>query len=148
MPNEISTTVKLRPTRIAFLVRPSDRSSIRKIMRANSCLWGGTFNPIIPIFRNTPRVWREDRVFRRLTGKEIAKGYVKFFEPDAYVETVEGLLEEAGLGVLRGGRLESEYKQNKRYIHMKIKVPNISSHRRFNRDSEQTGQLPVPISEF
>jgi hypothetical protein len=41
-----------------------------------------------------------------------------------------------------------EYKQNKRYIHMRIKVPNISPHRRFNRNSGQTGQLLVPISEY
>ena len=31
----------------------------------------------------------------------MAKGYVRFFEPDVYVETEKGLLEEAGLGALR-----------------------------------------------
>jgi hypothetical protein len=33
-----------------------------------------------------------------------------------------------------------EYKQNKRYIYTRIEVPNISSHRKFNRNSGQTGQ--------
>jgi hypothetical protein len=31
----------------------------------------------------------------------VTRGYVKFFEPDAYVEAEEGLLEEAGLGPYR-----------------------------------------------
>jgi trimethylamine:corrinoid methyltransferase-like protein len=43
---------------------------------------------------------------------------------------------------------EIEYKKNKRYIHIKIKVPNIPSHRTFNRNSGQAGQLPVLVSEF
>jgi hypothetical protein len=42
----------------------------------------------------------------------------------------------------------AEYKKNKRYIHIKIKVPNIPSHRTFNRNSGQAGQLPVLVSEF
>jgi len=41
-----------------------------------------------------------------------------------------------------------EYKQNKRYIHIRIKVPNIPSHQIFNRNSWQTGQLFVLMSEF
>jgi len=41
-----------------------------------------------------------------------------------------------------------EYKKNKRYIHIKIKVPNIPSHRKFNQNSWQTGQLFVLMSEF
>jgi len=41
-----------------------------------------------------------------------------------------------------------EYKQNKRYIHTRIKVPNISSHRKFNRNSGQTGQILCSYLNF
>src|SRR3989442_15581627 len=97
---EISATIRLRPTRIGFLVRPTDIASIRRIMRACSCLWGGVYNPIIPVFRVPPKEWRVDP-FERVKGLAVAKGYINFFEPDVFVESEDGLLEEAGLGALR-----------------------------------------------
>lgn len=96
---EISANIRLRPTRIGFLVQPTDLSSVRKIMRACACLWGGIYNPIIPVFRNPPREWRSKR-FERVKGLAIAKGYIDFFEPDVFVESKHGLAEEAGLGAL------------------------------------------------
>ena len=42
----------------------------------------------------------------------------------------------------------SEYKWDKRYIHIRIKVPIIPSRRGFNRNSGQTSQLFVLVSEF
>lgn len=97
---EISATIRLRPTRIGFLVQPTDLTSVRKIMRACACLWGGIYNPIIPVFRNPPREWRSER-FERVKGLAVAKGYIDFFEPDVFVESKHGLLEDAGLGALR-----------------------------------------------
>lgn len=97
---ELSATIRLRPTRIGFLVRPTDLTSIRRIMRSCTCLWGGAYNPIIPVFRVPPREWRTER-FDRARGLAVAKGYVNFFEPDVFVECEEGLLEEIGLGALR-----------------------------------------------
>ena len=41
-----------------------------------------------------------------------------------------------------------EYKWNKRYFDVRIKVPNIPSHPTFNRNCGKTGQLFVLISEF
>lgn len=69
-------------------------------MRACTCLWGGTYNPIIPVFNRAPKEWRPE-MYRRFKGSEVAKGHARFFEPDVYVETEKGLLEEAGLGALR-----------------------------------------------
>lgn len=97
---EINATVRLRPTRIGFLVRPNDLDSIKKIMAYCSCLWGGSYNPIIPVFKTAPKDWRSER-FERLKGPAIARGYVNFFEPDVYVEAEEGLAEEVGLSALR-----------------------------------------------
>ena len=98
--SDLSATISLRPTRIALLVRPSDLSSIRKFMCICACLWGGAYNPIIPVFRNRPKEWRPD-LPDSLTGTQIARGYVEFFEPDAFVEAAPNLLETIGLGALR-----------------------------------------------
>jgi len=97
---EISAEIQLRPTRIGFLVRPADLASVRAIMRACACLWGGTYNPIIPVFKKPPKEWKPE-IYERFKGLAVAKGYIRFFEPDVYVETEVGLLEEAGLGALR-----------------------------------------------
>jgi len=97
---ELSAEILLRPTRIGFLTRPTDLVSVRAIMRACVCLWGGVFNPIIPVFKRAPKEWRPE-IYRRFRGIEVAKGYARFFEPDVYVETKKGLIEEAGFGALR-----------------------------------------------
>jgi hypothetical protein len=97
---DISAGIQLRPTRIGFLVRPTDLASVRAIMRACACLWGGTYNPIIPLFKRAPKEWKPE-IYEPFKGPAIAKGYVRFFEPDVYVEAEAGLLEEAGLAALR-----------------------------------------------
>jgi hypothetical protein len=97
---EISAEIHLRPTRIGFLVRPTDLASVRAIMRACACLWGGTYNPIIPVFKKPPKEWKTE-IYERFKGPAIAKGYIRFFEPDVFVEAEPGLLEKAGLGALR-----------------------------------------------
>ncbi|MHC2367415.1 hypothetical protein ACVIQT_002063 [Bradyrhizobium diazoefficiens] len=97
---ELAGEIRLRPTRIGFLVRPSDLASVRAIMRACTCLWGGAYNPIIPVFNRPPPEWKPD-IYERFKGPAVAKGYVRFFEPDVYVEAEEGLLEKAGLAQIR-----------------------------------------------
>jgi len=77
--SQISANIRLRPTRIGFLVRPTDLASVRKIMRYCACLWGGIYNPLIPVFRKPPKEWRLEP-FERLSGSDIAKGYIKFFD--------------------------------------------------------------------
>ena len=88
--------LSLRPTRIGFLLRPTDTRSLRRIMRLCACLWGGAFNPIIPVCRVLPRAWR-DQSFIHLTGSVLTRGYVQFFQPDVYVEAQPGLAEECGV---------------------------------------------------
>lgn len=65
-------------------------------MRASACLWGGAYNPIIPVSRTQPTAWRSKR-FQNPTGWETARGYVRFFEPDVYVEAEPGLAQFVGL---------------------------------------------------
>jgi hypothetical protein len=52
------------------------------------------------VFKKPPKEWKPE-IYERFKGPAIAKGYVRFFEPDVYVESEKGLLEEAGLGALR-----------------------------------------------
>jgi hypothetical protein len=100
---EAHISLRLRPVRVGLLVRPSDRKSILAFMRACSCVWGGMYNPIIPVFRTFPKAWPLEK-FERYKATDIAKGYIRFFEPDVYVEAAKGLLEEADLASLRDGR--------------------------------------------
>lgn len=93
--SHISASVRLRPVRFAFLVKPSDQKRVLEIMRINTCLWGGKYNPIIPFFRQVPSWW--DRYGHRFdTSKQIINGYLDRYEPDFLVEAEKGLA--AGLG--------------------------------------------------
>jgi hypothetical protein len=102
--NDIYASIRLRPTRIGFLVKPTDMASIRKIMRACTCLWGGIYSPIIPVFQTSPKEWRPEK-HDRIKGLAITKRYVEFFEPDVFVESESGLLKKAGLGALQNEHL-------------------------------------------
>jgi hypothetical protein len=79
MSTTMSASVRLRPTRIGFLVRPDDMAAVRQVMQVCTCLWGGIYNPIIPVCAALPETWR-DQPFREITGPELARGYVRFFE--------------------------------------------------------------------
>jgi hypothetical protein len=87
-------SLRLRPTRIGFLVSPTNMAEIRRIMQACSCLWGGLYNPIIPVCDEIPEQWRKPP-FDKTTAVELTKGYLDFFEPDVFVESESGLAARA-----------------------------------------------------
>lgn len=89
-------TLRLRPTRIAFLVNPTDQSAIRKIMRYCACLWGGQFNPIIPVSKRLPVPWRKEFRQRRPVGARLAERYIRFFEPDVFLDTTKDAAKRLG----------------------------------------------------
>jgi len=72
---------RLRPLRLAFLVRPDDKDALRRVFQINTAMWGGMFNPIIPFVRRarTPRWPAYD------TARSIVQGYVDALEPDYVV---------------------------------------------------------------
>lgn len=49
--------VRLRPTRFGFLVSPGDTATLRQVFETNTCLWGGKYNPVIPVFKRRPPWW-------------------------------------------------------------------------------------------
>lgn len=88
--SQISATVRLRPLRLAFLIRSNDYASVLQAMRINTCMWGGKFNPIIPYFDKVPTWWnRHGNRFE--TAKQIINGYLDLYEPDFLVEFEEGM---------------------------------------------------------
>lgn len=93
--NSLSVSVRLRPIRFAFLVRPDDTRRVQKIFQINTCLWGGKFNPIVPYFKQVPSWW-ERKGYRFESAKQILNGYLDFFEPDFVVEAEKGMA--GGLG--------------------------------------------------
>jgi hypothetical protein len=103
----ISGSISLRPTRIGFLVNPTDTASISRIMRWCACLWGGRCNPIIPVGKYPP-CWREEISVLRRPDREIALDYMYFFEPDVLVEAQPGLAESIGYGALAEGDLDRQ----------------------------------------
>jgi hypothetical protein len=94
--------LRLRPTRIGFLVRPNDLATIRQVMQVCTCLWGGFYNPIIPVCDVLPDVWLEPQT-PALSGRDLALGYIRFFEPDVFVEGQAGLANELGLTLDESG---------------------------------------------
>lgn len=91
----ISAVVTLRPIRFAFLVKPNDSKRLLEIFQINTCLWGGKFNPIIPIFGHVPKWWDRDD-YKPESALQIVNGYLDAFEPDFLVEAEAGLAK--GLG--------------------------------------------------
>lgn len=49
MLNNTTFWVRHRPVRIGWLVDPASMPQVIKAVTANACLWGGRYNPIIPI---------------------------------------------------------------------------------------------------
>jgi hypothetical protein len=86
----IEVSIRLRPIRFAFLVRPTDRKNIQHIFEINTCLWGGKHNPIIPYFEHLPNWWSRDKHHFEKS-RQIIDGYLNFFEPDFIIEAEKGL---------------------------------------------------------
>jgi hypothetical protein len=76
--------IKLRPIKLAFLVDPTEKDAVLHAIEINTLLWGGMFNPIIPVFRRRPKNW-EPFLPSRTTASEIVSGYVDAYNPDFVV---------------------------------------------------------------
>jgi len=67
-----------------MLVDPSDGDALMQAITLNTFLWGGTYNPIIPVFQQVPGNWSHFPL-PPVTRDEIYSGYVRFFDPDILV---------------------------------------------------------------
>lgn len=136
MSKRIYGSVRLRPTRIGFLVRPSDKASISRIMRWSACLWGGRMNPIIPV-GSYPACWRDEHKELRRTDRQVAEDYMAFFEPDILVEAESGLAASIGYGALGEDRFQDQLltldelhcSQESRPPELQVGLPIIDAYR-------------------
>lgn len=74
--------ITLRPIKFAFLVDRTDRKAILEAIEINTYLWGGIYNPIIPIYKKRSLKWGS---FSGKNFKDIVNGYIDTFDPDIIV---------------------------------------------------------------
>lgn len=106
---------KGRPLKFAFLVKPNDNKALLDAIELNSVLWGGPYNPIIPVFHKKTKRWRPD-AFRK-TAKDITLGYIRAFDPDFLVCDFEPpkYIKDLGIEVLRSGEILPTKEQPDRF---------------------------------
>jgi hypothetical protein len=86
-----STTVRIRPLRLAFLTKPSDKAALQQILEINSGLWGGLYNFIIPSIKNLPKVYHEPYSKRQMPAVNLMNGMIEGIQPDFLVEMEAGM---------------------------------------------------------
>jgi len=92
-----SSRVRIRPLRFAFLVDPKDKASLQRVFETNSCLWGGIYSFIIPLFKQIPPRYRQRYVKKQISGKAFLNGLVDTFQPDFLIETKPGQIAKYGI---------------------------------------------------
>lgn len=80
-----TVNIRVRPLRIGFLVDPADKQGLYRAIEINTLLWGGSYNPIIPVYKHTPYKWEPHRVRNLITPSDIISGYLSGFDPDLVV---------------------------------------------------------------
>lgn len=81
--NTLSVTVRYRPIRIGWCVSGGDFEALRKAMKLTFTMWGGSYNPIIPVddfatASSLVRLFRVD-VLWPISGDEAVKKFIKQF---------------------------------------------------------------------
>lgn len=78
---------RVRPLRLACLVGQDAPDQVRKAMQLCSSLWGGRFNPIIPLFTVVPDTWN-DLHQAKPTPEAAVQGLLDAFDPDVLIRFV------------------------------------------------------------
>jgi hypothetical protein len=76
--------IRSRPLRLGLLVNLRDKNSIEKAIEINSSVWGGYYNPLIPVFERIPQQW-SNQLSRTPGAADIFLGYIRAFDPDVLV---------------------------------------------------------------
>ena len=74
--NTLSVRISYRPIRIGWCVAPGDFAGLDRALRLSHCLWGGRFNPLIPIdhaerAKRLVDVFRVDALFPVSTAPDV-----------------------------------------------------------------------------
>jgi len=76
----VEISQKLRPLKFAFVIKPNDFLSLDAVVSLNTFLWGGRYNPIFPLYKKTPSIFREAHHLPKAS--EVMEGNMRFYEPD------------------------------------------------------------------
>lgn len=97
---------KGRPLRFLFLIKPNDKKALLEAIELNSVLWGGIYNPIIPLYTKKTKRWKQ-YTFRK-TIKDITLGYINAFDPDFLVCDFETptFIKELGLKIIKSSQIQ------------------------------------------
>ena len=109
---------KVRPLRLAFLVDPRSTDALREAIQINSTLWGGAYNPIIPLYKKSPPAW-QDKPLRAPKAEVVIKGYVDAFDPDILIQCGAQLppyLTTLGLEIVKSSEIWERHFQEKRAV--------------------------------
>lgn len=81
--NSVDLRICYRPVRLGWCVRDQNMEDLRRAIRLSNVLWGGIFNPIIPIERSEAsgmiRKYRVDALMN-VSDDEDSKNFVKSFD--------------------------------------------------------------------
>jgi hypothetical protein len=72
-----------RPIKFGFLVNDKDKDNLSLALEINSHLWGGQYNPIIPVLGRPNRLKLEFE--KKMTSADVCNGYIDTFDPDFLV---------------------------------------------------------------
>src|SRR5438034_775438 len=110
-----SLQITTRPLRFALLVDLADKDSLQQAFAINSTVWGGFYNPLVPIFNRAPRRW--DKMFRPPKAQEIVEGYIRAFDPDVLLNctkrNVPQYLKNPARPIVDAGDIWAKHKDQK-----------------------------------
>jgi hypothetical protein len=82
-------SVRIRPIRFAFAVDPKNLKDLMRVFEANSVLWGGPYNFILPLFKRVPQRYL-DPYRKNIKTRALIDGLMEAFQPDFIVEMEAG----------------------------------------------------------
>ncbi|WP_317897841.1 hypothetical protein [Aurantibacillus circumpalustris] len=78
-----TVTVRLRPIKFAFIVDYKKNNDLLDVIKANTFLWAGQHNAVIPFFKRIPNVLKD--TLKGITTEEFIENYIETFDPDIIV---------------------------------------------------------------
>jgi hypothetical protein len=105
-----NVNLKIRPIKIAFLVDPKNSRQVREAIRLSSTLWGGAFCPIIVLYKQMPKTWRDDPI-KPPKAKDVILGYLEAFDPDILIQLskeVPLFVKDSGLKIIKPAEIWEE----------------------------------------
>lgn len=120
----VSLSVRSRPVRLGILMNGfSDNRMCRIGIKLSTALWGGMFNPFIPVLQRRPN-WMDNT---SLSGREVTQGYIDTFEPDLVVGDDRELLQSIDIDSGRRLHLSDIRGDDGEFVHG-IPVTDVYKH--------------------